>query len=193
MKSLMLRVLLLLAMVGGAVPAMAGPLYQVTVNTSALSGMSGYLDFLFLGLGSATPAEARLSNLSGDLTGADAVFGDGTGTPASGILIGNSTGWNEYAAGANFGGLFTFDVQFSVDAPFGDGTTLGVALLDSGFNYLGTAANIVTIALQPGAADGLAVDAAFAQVNAVPEPSALLMVVMGLILLGFIRLRKPVF
>jgi len=190
MKRFFLRLMLLLAM---ACNAAAAPIYQVSVNTSALSGFSGYLDFLFLGLGSATPAQARVSNLNGDFTGADVVLGDVSGAPATGVVIGNGAGWNELALGANFGGLFTFDVEFDVAAPFGDGTTLGIALLDGSFNYLGTAADIISFAVQPGAATTLTVDSALAQVSAVPEPSALLMVGFGLVLLGLIRLRKPLF
>ncbi|WP_395403611.1 PEP-CTERM sorting domain-containing protein [Pseudoduganella sp. UC29_106] len=36
-------------------------------------------------------------------------------------------------------------------------------------------------------------DDAFAQVAAVPEPSVLLLIGLGLILLGLLRLRKPLF
>jgi hypothetical protein len=190
MKRFLLRLILLLAIASNAA---AAPIYQVSINTAALSGFSGYLDFLFLGLATATPAQATVSNLAGDFTGAGQVFGDVAGTAATGVVIGNSTGWNELAVGANFGGLFTFDVEFSVATPVGDGTTLSIALLDNAFSYLGTAADIVTFALQPGAATELTIDGAFAQVSAVPEPSALLMVALGLVLLGLLRLRKPLF
>ncbi|WP_395403613.1 NF038129 family PEP-CTERM protein [Pseudoduganella sp. UC29_106] len=115
MKRFILRLMLLLAFVGNAG---AAPIYQVSVNTAALSGFSGYLDFLFLGLATATPAQATVSNLAGDFTGADQVFGDVSGTAATGFVIGNSTGWNELALGANFGGLFTFDVEFEHGAAF---------------------------------------------------------------------------
>lgn len=188
MKRLILRLMLLLAFVGNAG---AAPIYQVSVNTAALSGFSGYLDFLFLGLATATPAQATVSNLAGDFTAADQVFGDVSGTAATGFVIGNGTGWNELALGASFGGLFTFNLEFSTALPSGDGTTLSVALLDGAFNYLGTAADIVNFALQPGAPTAVALDEGFAEVAAVPEPSVLLLVALGLILLGLLRLRKP--
>jgi hypothetical protein len=190
MKRFILRLMVLLAFVSNAG---AAPLYQVSVNTAALSGFSGYLDFLFLGLATATPAQAKISSLAGNFNGADQAFGDVSGDAASGVAIGNGTGWNELALGANFGGLFTFDVEFSTAMPSGDGTILSIALLDNAFNYLGTAADIVTFALQPGSPTTVGVDNGLAQVAAIPEPSVLLLVALGLAMLGLLRLRKPLF
>lgn len=183
LKSLALRALLLLAL-GGAGPAHAAPVYHVSVDTSSLSGQSGYLDFLFLGLAGATPAVARLSNFTGAYAGPDFVLGEVSGSPASGVAIGNGAGWNEYALWAGFGGMFGFDLEFSVAPGSGAGTTLAVALLDGQFGYLGAGADIAVFALQPGQPDAVAADAAFAVVTAVPEPSGGLLFATGFLLLA---------
>jgi hypothetical protein len=184
-NSFMRRAILLLALVCGAGPALAGPTYHVSVNTSTLAGQSGYLDFLFLELGNSAPAVAHLSNFSGAFTPTSFALGDVNGSLAAGVSIGNGSGWNEFAQWANFGGSFGFDVGFDVLSVLGAGTTLSVALLDSQFGYLGAAGDIVTIALQPGMSQQVSFDGSLAAVsaNAVPEPSTLLLMASGALLL----------
>lgn len=189
LKSYMLRAMLALAMVCGAGPALAGPLYQVSIDTSALAGQSGYLDFLFLGLGGAAPATAQLSNFSGDFGAASFSIGEAGGSAGAGVSIGNGTGWNEFGLWANFGGRFGFDVEFDASPALGAGSTLAVALLDDQFNYLGSAGDIVTFALQPGSPDALTADGGLAAVSAVPEPSSMLLVAIGALVLGGARRR----
>jgi hypothetical protein len=174
----------------GAGHAAANPTYHVSVDTSALAGQSGYLDFLFLGLAGAAPVEARLSGFSGAFGNVGFVVGDADGAIADGVRLGNADGWNEFGQVAYFGGLFSFDVSFE-RAPGADlGTTLGVALLDDSFQYLGSAGDIVSIAVQPGARDLVSVDAAFAAVQ-VPEPSTLALLAGAIVLLG-VRRRSGV-
>lgn len=186
MTSMLLRLMLALTLsLGAASAALAGPIYRVAVDTAALAGQGGYVDFLFLGLGSAAPASATLSGFTGDFGAASVFEGEAAGSLASGVTLGNGTGWNEFAQAARFGGLFEFFV--SVDAGLvGDGTNLGIALLDQDFNYLGANADIVTFALQPGQADAIAVNSAFATVQAVPEPATALQVLTGLLLMGLV-------
>ncbi|SFV11653.1 NF038129 family PEP-CTERM protein [Pseudoduganella namucuonensis] len=186
----MLALLVSIAMACGAGPALAGPVYRVSVNTSTLAGQAGYLDFLFLGLGGAAPATARLSNFSGDFGASSFSMGDAGGSVASGVTIGNGTGWNEFGQWANFGGMFGFDAEFDVSPVPGAGSTLAVALLDERFGYLGSAGDIVTFALQPGAPDTVAADGGLAAVNPVPEPSAMLLMAIGVLALGGARRRR---
>ena len=127
LKSLLLRAFVALALTTGAGLASAGPVYHVAIDTKAYQGQDGYLDFLFLGLGSAASAQATITGLVGDFDAADYVASNATGLLATGITIANDTGWNEYAQRAHFGGLFQFDVQFKVaNDPGADGTTLYV-------------------------------------------------------------------
>jgi hypothetical protein len=192
-NSFMRRAFLLLALAFGAGPALAGPTYHVSVNTSALAGQSGYLDFLFLRLGNSAPAVATLSNFSGAFQPASYTAGDVSGTAASSVSIGNGAGWNEFAQWADFGGSLGFDIGFDVLSAVGAGTTLSVALLDSQFGYLGLSGDIATFALQPGAPDQVSFDSRFAAVNltAVPEPSTVLLMAIGTIaLLGKFRRRQ---
>jgi hypothetical protein len=201
LSSIALNLLLALAMLCGACRAQASPIampaWHVTIDTAALAGSSGYLDFLLLGLGDAQPMQASIRNFTGDY-GADSVLaGDARGSVLDGVAIGNGTGWNEFAQWVDFGGIFTFDVSFSSHDGPGAGTNLGIALLDADFRYLGTAGDVMTFALQPGAVPVVTVEPGTAAVAAVPEPGTLLQVATGLLLLAAVtrrggrHLRRP--
>ena len=190
LSTLFSRALLALALVCGTGAAVAGPIYQVTVNTTSLAGSNGYLDFSFLALGSAAPAFATLSNFTGAL-GADVIpTGDVAGTPPGTVTIGNTTGFNDLLQGVTFGGLFTFDLSFTADDGIA-GSTFSVALVNGSItDFAGYAGNILDIALQPGAPTSVNAVAGFANVNVVPEPSDLPLMVSGLALMGWATRRK---
>lgn len=185
LKSLFLRALVALAMFGGSGQLFANPLYyHVTLDTSTLGNQSGYLDFLFSGLGSAAPFTASVLSLSGNFNPADTFqYGTPKGSPATTLTLANG---DEFGQGATFGGTFAFDVAFDgPNNPTGQGIDLSVALLGADqFNYAeGTDGNLVTFSLYPGTPDVLNVDGRFASVAAVPEPAS-----MGLVAAGFILL-----
>lgn len=190
LHTLTLRAMLAMALLCGAGQALAGPVYHVTINTTALAGQSGYLDFLLLGLSGAAPVEASITNFTGNFAASSFATGDASGTVAGGLRIGNHKAWNEFGQWANFGGLFKFDVSFSGNTGNGPGSNLGIALLDAGFNYLGTASDLVTFALQPGTADVVSADAALASVSTVPEPSAALLLALGAAVLLLSRRQR---
>jgi hypothetical protein len=192
LKSFFLRAMLALAVACGAGPVLASTTYHVSIDTSTLSGQSGYLDFLFLGLGNATAATAQLSKLSGNFTSSSFALGDASGSTASGIAIANGSAWNEFGIWANFGALYAFDVSFDLAPDLAAGTTLSVALLDDQFAYLGTSGDIVTFALQPGLADTVTADSQFAAVSIspVPEPSSVLLMIAGMLLLAGVAWRR---
>jgi hypothetical protein len=179
---------LALGCVGGQ--ALATPLYHVDIDTTSLSGQAGYLDFLYLGLGNADPTRATLAHFSGDFAPAFFAFGDADGTADSSVTLGVGNGGGEYAQWARLGGRFGFDLTFGEPAAANAGagvfagSTFSVALLDDGFRYLGATGDLVTISLQPGQPDAIAVDAGFAAVNAVPEPSTAWLGAAGLLLLA---------
>jgi hypothetical protein len=188
--SLFLRATMALALAIGAGSAWAGPQYHVTIDTAGLAGQQGYLDFLFLGLDKAAPAVATLSSLRGDFDGTTYTDGEVAGSAATAVTIGNGGAMNEFALWGGFGGLLSFDVAFDVEGLTGPGTTLSVTLLDADFRYLGTSGDVVTFALQPGAADVVTVAPGLATVNtasAVPEPATAWLGAAGLLLMAGVR------
>jgi hypothetical protein len=188
LKTLLLRAALALALACAATaPALAAPLY-VTIDTASLSGQGGYLDFLFLGLDDAAPAEARVSALSGPFTGPGFAFGAASGSAGSGLVLRNDEAWNEIALSSRFGGLLRFAVDFDLAPGPATGTVLSVALLDANLNYLGAAGDVVRFSLLPGRDVDVYLDPAFATVGAqplpVPEPASAWLVAGGLLLLA---------
>jgi hypothetical protein len=171
--------------------------YHVSIDTSTLAGREGYLDFLFLGLANADPVQAKLSNFAGDFTSSSFAQGQVAGSLASQLTIGNGDAWNEFAQWARLGGTLSFDVSFSQPPGSGSGagagTTLSIALLDAGLNYLGASGDIATFALLPAAATAVSTDAAYAtvsNVSPVPEPATYVMLAAGLLLMAGLRARR---
>jgi hypothetical protein len=192
-KSMMLRALVALAMFSSSGQLFASPVYHVSIDSAGLSGQ-GYLDFLFLGLGSAATSDVQLTHFTGDFDRSTSTASNADGSLDAGVTIHNDTGWNEFAQLANFGGLFSFDVQFSTANDGTSGSNLSIALLDSGLNgYVGgTTGDMASFQVYPGqpalftASDRAAVGPA-----AVPEPATLAEVASGLMLLfGTLRRRR---
>jgi hypothetical protein len=191
-KNLLARTLLAFALAAGAGAAMAGPTYHVDVNTSALAGTSGYLDFLITGQGDAATTVATLSHFIGSFTGAVYTDAGGSGTLAGGTIV-NSGDLNELGLWANFGGNFSFDVAFDQAADGFAGSMLEISLLDASFHYLApTTDDIARFVLEPGQAVVLTPSAfaTISTVSAVPEPSELLLMTTGLGLVGFMLRRR---
>lgn len=191
-QSLFFRALLALTIALGAPAALAGPVYQVTVDTSSLAGNTGFLDLNFIGLQTPTPTYARLNNFSGDFFGDAMPEGDVSGDIGNGVVLGNSTGFNAFTQAVRFGGLLSFDVSFETGYEL-IGTMLSVALLDNDWGYVGADAHLLTIdvmANAPAVIDVLAPGlVAVAELPAaeVPEPRDWLLLATGLFLLGATR------
>lgn len=122
LNSWMARLIAALMLACAALQAHAGS-YHVSIDTSALAGKNGYLDFLLLGLSNAAPVQAQISNFSGDFAGGSFTLGDASGDIGTQVSIGNGGSWNEFGQWAHFGGTLSFDVQLSAAA--GDGTGAG--------------------------------------------------------------------
>lgn len=187
--SLLFRVLLALSIAAGAPAALAGPLYRVSLDTSALAGTVGYLDLGLNGPLDAAPTVARLGNFSGVFLegGALPPSGDASGDVVNGIVLRNGPEWNFFDQLVTFGGLFSFDVEFELGEG-ANGSLFSVAFVDDALNYLGAAGNVLEMNLVAGqGAELQLVDAAFAGVAEVPEPGAWLLVASGLFLLAATR------
>lgn len=182
LNSLMARLILALALACGALQAHAEA-YRVSIDTSALAGKTGYLDFLLLGLSNAAPVQAQVSNFTGDFAGASFALGDALGGIGTQVAIGNGGGWNEFGLWTHFGGTLSFDVNLSASTGSGAGATLSITLLDAGLNYAGLNGDYLTFELRP---DGAALVSAssYASVSAVPEPASYAMLAAGLLLMA---------
>jgi hypothetical protein len=179
----------MLSLLFACATAGAVPTYHVVVDTRDYAGQSGYLDFLILGQAAASPMHATLTGFSGiadDGGGAPIVLGDVGGAPATGVVLGNAQGWNEFGQWTRFGGRLVFDVSFDIDPQAGAGSTLEVALLDANLNYLNTAGDAIAFATLPGQAP---VVTATADVR-LPEAPAPALCLTGLALLGLARRRR---
>ena len=179
----------ILALLFACATASAGPSYHVVLDTQAYAGQSGYLDFLILGQVAASPMHATLSGFSGiadDGGGATIVLGDAGGSSATGIVLGNAGGWNEFGQWTRFGGHLVFDGSFDIDPQPGAGSTLEVALLDRDLNYLNAAGDAIAFATLPGQ------DPVVTRTDDVrlPEAPAPVLCVTGLALLGLARRRR---
>jgi hypothetical protein len=185
----MKNVALALSLLCACAAAAAGPVYHVAIDTQDYAGQSGYLDFLILGQGAASPMHATLSGFAGidpDGGAADIAIGDVNGTPATTLVLGNGTGWNEFGQWTRFAGQLAFDVAFDIDPLPGAGSTLEVALLDAGQNYLGAGGDVVTFATLPGASPVVTATSAVR----LPEAPAPALCLTGLALLGLARRRR---
>ncbi|WP_075791676.1 hypothetical protein [Massilia putida] len=113
-----------------------------------------------------------------------------SGSTASGIDLGNGTGWNESGQWTRLGGhlafLVTLDVAFDIGQTPGAGSTLEVALLDAGQNHPGAGGDVPTFAALPGMEPVVtATDAVRLPEGPAPAPC-----LTGLALLGLSRRRR---
>src|SRR5580692_1663758 len=112
--------------------ASAGPItYDVTVNTSSISGTAGSLDFNFNPGPSATQfaslqilnftSDGSLVNCASNVQGFCAT-GDVSGQLPGALTFDNGTGFNDYFDGLTFGTTLSFDVSLygpALSAPDG--------------------------------------------------------------------------
>jgi hypothetical protein len=122
-------------------PLFAGPIaYLVTVNTSAISGTSGFLDFGFAPGFDSQSAFATISSFvpGGSLSGSPVPSGGVSGVLPGTITIDNSTAFNDYFQGFDFGTTIQFLLSFggpAITSPDGtsSGSTFGFGMFqDSG-------------------------------------------------------------
>lgn len=176
--------------------------YQVSVNTSPLSGQDGNLDFQFdPGSSLAESATATVTNfqtIGGILSQPAMLTGDATGSLPGTLTLDNGTVFNDafqgFTHGNSFGFLLTLSGQ-AIDSPSGIfGSSFAISLYDAaGITPLLTTdpfGSVLTVNLN---ADGTTSAETFPQsptnstpaasaspVSAVPEPSTMLLLVSSL-------------
>jgi hypothetical protein len=131
--------LFLTVLLAGTSPALATISYQVTVNTSSLSGTAGFLDFEFNPGGVSQSGFATVSNFvpSGALSNSPSITGNVTGTLPPAITITNSGAFNDFFVGFNYGASLSFLLTLggpAIDSPNGtsiSGSTFGFGMFAS--------------------------------------------------------------
>jgi len=207
--------LVLLLLTFGPGPARAGPVtYQVSVNTAALSGQSGNLDFQFNpGSSSAESATATVTNfqtIGGVLSQPATLTGDATGSLPSTLTLVNGTAFNDVFQGFTYGNSLGFLLTLSgqaIDSPGGTfGSSFALSLYDAaGITPLLTTdpfGSVLTVNLN---ANGITSTETFPQspmdntpvaaaspANAVPEPATIVMLISAVpvVLFAWRRSRK---
>ena len=209
-KTGMLIIALLLGAVGSAFAD--GVTYDVTVDTSSISGTSGSLDFQFdSGPFTSQAASLQILGFTTDGTlGASVLTGDVTGNLPGTVLFDNGTSYNDYFTGFTYGTTLSFSVNLfgpAVDAPDGVSTSGSVFA----FSMFSDAAGSVPV-LTSDQVNGFALVTDInldgsttlannsAQTTATqeggsvptPEPSSLALMLGGTGLLGLLMMRKRV-
>lgn len=175
----------------------AAPIYRVSLDTRSFTGQA-LLDLTFLANAGATPASAILDNFSGAFGAVfDASPGVAGAIPGQ-VVLGNGNGGDYLTQFVELGGLFSFDIAFTgafATTENIDASLFAAALYNADLSgHIGAPGSLVEFALAPQVdgipgtigvtANGLA---SVTQVNAVPEPSTLLLALGGLALLGWRR------
>jgi hypothetical protein len=188
-------------------PARADLMFQVQVDTSAITTQSGYFDLQFnpttVGALGATATMTSFATdgtfLSNPNNGTD---GDVSGSLASALVINNTTSLNDLLQAIQFGTNMSFNLDISGPAtmmpdPNGYGSAFGLTLYDTNFNPLlttdpnGTVATILlnsdtTTSIETFPAGPGLGPAAMVQFsgNTVPEPSTIVIAGLAAAVLG---------
>jgi hypothetical protein len=161
--------------------------FEVNVNTTAIAGTSGFLEFVLSASGVPPTVTAHIGPLL--LPG---------GTPAVGpaVNLDNSALFDFNDVPVTWGTSLVFDVALTlgpVTFPLSNGTTFTVGLLDSQGNYLVNSANgggpVATLDLTNVATWAPSTFDASIGVTALPEPAPFALTGFALIALAGIRRR----
>lgn len=196
-----LRACLLALALGASSQALADVMLQVTLDTAKFNAGNpggttpGFLDFQFAngGFGPAPLATVAMRNLQGfDMAG----FAPDNVSPVPGGFLFDNTQWNSLLYTAEFGNVFSFVLTFAGEASADVWSSFVITAFDSAWNPLFTGDALVDLTwTKLGTSNGVvpaAVDAAVATVAeaaAVPEPGALALAALGLLMLVLVRRR----
>lgn len=172
--------------------------WNISVDTGALAGQTGWLDFQFNPADSSAPASTAsvtAFNSNGSLLSAASATGDVAGSLASALIFGNSQYLNDQLQSFIFGTTMRFSVNINspVSSVSGSGTAFSLSVYDSNFSSLLAdplwGAALVINADSSGTMDVLAQSGAVS-VSAVPEPGEFSLMLAGFCLSGFISWRR---
>lgn len=195
-KTVLRHAIAAVALASTALAAHAGPSYHVTVDATAFAaGDAGYLDMTIGGLAGSAEALATVSNLHGNVVGVDP-FSSGYTEPSAGVFVLSNLLGTYLSHDVLLGGVFSFDVSFSGDFL----TTYDAIRFVNQFNvtlYDAALAPLAMLTLEATqlsdfgpAAVALVPGSTGADAAQVPEPSALLLMMTGLGLVGFMVRRR---
>lgn len=187
-----------------ATPSAWAGIWYVNVDTQAIAGLSGWVDFQFNPADASAPAGHATVSAFGSvaplLPGATS-SGDVAGGLGSTLTLGNSQLLNDWLQGYVFGSTLSFTVE--IDVPLanasGAGTAFSFSLYDSNFNNLladpAWGAALVINAADSGALEVLAQSAPVSlsdtpPANAVPESATAWLSMWGLLMIGWRQLGR---
>ena len=195
-------------LLSGLVPSSAATItYSINVDTSSIKGSTGFLDWSFAPGNDSQSAVVTISSFStaASLNGAPMASGGVSGILPGNLTFDNSTQFNDYFQAFTYTGTIAFSLAFSgpaltvPDGTSSSGSTFGFAMFDaSGSNPLLTSdpnGNAFTIDVNLDgstrvtvfASDALGGDPV-ASVQAAPEPSTLLLLLVPLVGLAMARM-----
>ncbi len=180
--------------------------FNVGVNTTAIAGQSGFVDFTFLSGGAAAPAAtATVTNFArvGGTLGAATLTGNATGALPGTLTLGNAGAFNDIFQAVTFGTQYSFQALVNTPVPNGSnvGSRLSISLyaadgvtplltVDPGGAVAAIDVNSAGVGTFTAFASSVAGGAPVATGTAIPEPNAGLLFVSGIAGLGFCMRRK---